>query len=106
MNNKSIKVGDILVCSWGYSMTLVDFYKVVKTTPKTAYLSKMGSKTVEQDAYGMSSRVMPGEVISSEKPLMRRIQKSNYNGELYCKITDYQYARKWDGKSKYFNDND
>ena len=105
-NNQEIKVGDILVCSWGYSMSLVDFYKVVKVTAKSAFLLKMGNKTVEHDSYGMYSRVMPSEICTTDKPLMRRIQRSHYDGELYCKITDYQYARKWDGQSKYFNDND
>lgn len=106
MNNQEIKIGDVLVCSWGYSMTLVDFYKVVKVTAKSAYLAKMGSKVVEQDNYAGHSRVMPSGICSTEKPLMRRIQKSRYDGSLYCKITDYQYARPWDGNSKYFNDMD
>ena len=32
-NPNQPKVGDILYSSWGYSMTIVDFYKVVKVSP-------------------------------------------------------------------------
>ena len=106
MNNQELKVGDVMVCSWGYSMSLVDFYKVVKVTSKSAFLLKMGNRTVEQDNYAGHSRVVPSGICTTDKPLMRRIQHSKYDGELYCKITDYQYARKWDGQSKYFNDMD
>ena len=40
----AIIVGDIFYSSWGYDQTNVDFYQVVKTTPKTIALKKIDKK--------------------------------------------------------------
>ena len=40
------KVGDIVSTSWGYSMTIVDFYQVVRVTP-----CKVELRSIEQEAH-------------------------------------------------------
>ena len=49
MNVLNAKVGDILSCTWGYSMTLVDFYKVIKVSPsgKSVTVQRLASDCVE-----------------------------------------------------------
>jgi len=37
----NVKVGDVIHTSWGYSMTLHDFYRIEKLTPKTAVVQLM-----------------------------------------------------------------
>ena len=41
-----VKKGEILAGSWGYSMTLWDFYEVVSTSPKTVVLRKLKNKVI------------------------------------------------------------
>ena len=39
-----IGIGTILANEWGYSMQLVDFYKVIKETDKTLLVERIGLK--------------------------------------------------------------
>ena len=43
---QKIKIGDIMVCVWGYSMILTDWVEVVKETPKTLVVEELQSKSV------------------------------------------------------------
>ena len=38
---KNIMTNEIMYCQWGYSMTIVDFYRVIKETAKTLLLKKI-----------------------------------------------------------------
>lgn len=40
-STKTLEVGTILKKSWGYSMTLVDWYVVVRRTAKTAWIQEI-----------------------------------------------------------------
>lgn len=98
------KVGDILYSSWGYSMTIVDFYKVIKVSPsgKSVTLQRMQSDTVEGDA-GYEGYVMPSKYEDSrEQPIKNKRISPSRNG-YSVKINRSEHAYKWDGKKKYFN---
>ena len=41
---QDVEVGDILYASWGYDMTIVDFYKVIERKPKSVKLQKLEGK--------------------------------------------------------------
>ena len=91
-----MKKGDILVSSWGYDQTNIDFYEVVKVTEKTATLIELKSNRVE-DGY-MHYRVTPIPGSGHGKPFRRRIL-----GCLEvpaCRINDSEFARLWDGTAK------
>lgn len=45
-------VGKILVSTWGYDQTNVDFFKVVRETPSSVWLQRIGSVPVESPAWG------------------------------------------------------
>lgn len=100
------KVGDILYSSWGYSMTIVDFYKVIKMTAsgKSITLQRMQSETVDGDA-GYEGYVMPSRHENkTEQPLKNKRISPNRDGDGYSvKINSSAHAYKWDGKKKYFN---
>ncbi len=98
-NPHTLKVGDILVTSWGYSMTFVDFYEIVELTGKcSAMVRKLSQVEVSEDSNGWSGRVLA--------------EKGHYVGEPFkvfritadntCKI-DGHYAHKWTGQSMYWN---
>ena len=58
-NDTDIHVDDIVYTSWGYSMTLVDFYKVISVGPKSIRIRELESKVVSGD--GMVGNIAPIE---------------------------------------------
>ena len=59
-NEYGIKVGDIFVCSWGYSMTLVNAYKVVSVSAKRCKIQEMVCEIVEGDGWMGKKAVVEG----------------------------------------------
>lgn len=57
-NVHGVKVGDIYYTSWGYDMTIINFFQVIGVTAKRAKLKEIGSKIVEGSA-GYSGKVIP-----------------------------------------------
>ena len=98
-NLDEINKGDILVCSWGYDQTNVDFYYVVKKTGLGVSIIPMSSKIQEYNHD--RDTVIPGEPNYGQKPMNRKIKK--YSGGLYVKINSFSTARKWDGRPQYFS---
>lgn len=98
-NLDEINKGDILVCSWGYDQTNVDFYYVVKKTGLGVSIIPMSSKIQEYNHD--RGTVIPGEPNYGQKPMNRKIKK--YSGGLYVKINSFSTARKWDGRPQYFS---
>ena len=99
------KVGDILYSSWGYSMTIVDFYKVVKVSPsgKSVSVQKLQDETVSGDA-GYEGYVMPTKYEETGRDTFFKNKRvSPYGNGYMINITRHQQASTWDGKKKYFN---
>lgn len=92
----TLKVGNILVASWGYSMTLVDFYEVVAVTAHGATLEMVGSTVVDGDA-GYSGRVIANPEQRTGKMTKVRVPADN------SPKVGNTWARPWDGSSQYFN---
>jgi hypothetical protein len=97
------KVGDILYSSWGYNMTLVDFYKVTAVSPsgKSITLQQLQAEIVSGDHW--SGHVMPSRHEDRrEKSIKNKRVKPSRDG-YSVKINSSANAYKWDGKEKYFN---
>ncbi len=89
--------GAILVSSWGYEQTNIDFFKVVRRTKSMVHVIELCNKTVEATDF-MSSRVIPSEETRGEV-MKKRVQC--YGGEeKHIKINSSSYARLWDGKPR------
>src|SRR5205085_2018154 len=54
----TFKVGEIIYNTWGYSMTMVDFYVVVKTTKNFVWLQEL-QQTVDENTEYLAGRVAP-----------------------------------------------
>lgn len=95
----AFKVGDILVCSWGWEQTNVDFYTVTATTPHTVELAPIASGLTENGTgnsmAGYKMPEVPPRIVSEE----RTKHRANASGSV--KITDYSWAQMWDGREKY-----
>lgn len=93
----------IYVCSWGLTMTIVDFYGVIKETEKQIVLRKLESKCVEDCGF------YAGKVVPTNEPYeymgepedVRCVKK---DGGVYDRKSGfYKSYKKWDGKPVYFN---
>lgn len=89
---KKIEVGDIIVSSWGYDQTNIDFYKVVKQTASSVWIQKLGKGYVEQTGWA-HYKVVPVDVFATETQLVRRYKEGDF-----VKISDYEFAYLWDGE--------
>ena len=96
------KVNDILVSSFGYNCTLVEFYKVVKATDKTLWLKELKWKFTEDDGYGQAGKVIP-EDVEIGSIIMKR-QPSE--GMESVKISSCERAYMWNGQPVYYNSYD
>jgi hypothetical protein len=64
---KTIAVGDILLCSWGYDANISDFYRVTKRTASTVTVEKLQSQTVGFGDFYDARRVMPSDQVATER---------------------------------------
>ena len=108
---KDIQNGSIiLVCRWGATMTLYDFYEVMKETDKTLLTIKLEKESVGSDGNGLS-KVSPKwplrpEKDRDQKPVMVRVYKQK-EGEYFNRASGYykKYTI-WDGQPKTEDYND
>lgn len=94
-----LTVGEILMSSWGYDQTNVDFYQVTRLVgPRTVELRKIASQAAEHpEGYApMTGHVtaVPGHFIGD--PFTARV-----NGGNSVIIADYATAWPWDGRPRY-----
>lgn len=90
--------GTVLSCSWGYDQTNVDYYVVVKRTPKmVTYLPMTMTETPDSI---MTGTALPGTVQYEADPIRRSIRETPYgvriNGE-----SNFQSCDVWNGRAKY-----
>ena len=97
------QVGDVLVSTWGYDQTNVDFWRVVGLTPsgKSARIVPAGSRVVEQFTGGES--VVPGALVWEQDDVTTSLVRwYDCRGEReWCVGVPRGYkntARPWDGR--------
>jgi len=71
MKETKIKVNDIMVNSWGYDQTNIDFYKVVGLTPKGIKVRKLG-KSIIEDGF-MCGKATPLNDFANDKIMTKKI---------------------------------
>jgi hypothetical protein len=92
------QVGDILVCSWGYDQTNVDYYEVVAVKGSTCTIREIGARVV--DGGRGSERVAPVAGAFIGEPMTgKRVQKTYGGG--YCVKVDDHHASQWDGQPEH-----
>lgn len=108
------EVGSVLVASWGYDQTNVDFYQVVKASKASVWVLPMSQEVVKANSF-MSEYVVPKEVVKEhfvwqwdvEAQVNVKVQKEvkpemyRWNKYGYAKVGYGQAAQVWDGKEKY-----
>lgn len=102
----SIKQGDILVCEWGATMSLVEYWKVTKVSPKTVVAVRIKEKTDESRPKGFLSRyVLPvDELVESVNVQPVRLYPREGRDGWFTKRHGFkQFFYLWDGEAKYEN---
>ena len=91
-----LKDGTILVCSWGYSMTIVNFYKVIgRKGTATVLLQGLENERVSGD--GFSGECVPGNPVGE-------VFKVRYSSKHKCaKIDSHRWLPIWGGNPAYYN---
>ena len=94
----NLKQGDVLVCSWGYDQTNIDFYKVIKLVGKQSVMLqamfKKYCKTVDGDPH---DKVAADTVKENAEPFTVRVNGKDNS----VKLSSFEYAKKWDGNPTY-----
>lgn len=88
------KLGDVLVCSWGYDQTNVDFYEVVAVTKSSVRICQIKTRYVSSD------QVMPAVGAFIGEEMLKRVSPG-YSGGYQASISSYSTAQLWDGGSRY-----
>lgn len=95
-----LKVGDILVSSWGYDQTNVDFYQVV-SVPSAHFVEirPIGGKTVEDSGNGYDRGNCVADPDHFTGPAFRK--RASHSGTVV--IESYRSAYPWDGRPRYWS---
>jgi len=89
-----LTVGHILVSSWGYEQTNVDFYQITALRgARTVELRKIGS--VSHEDLSMQGTCTPRADSFTGEAFTRRVDEDNA-----VKLTSYAWARLWDGRPR------
>lgn len=88
-NNDKIYMG-----VYNYSSVRASFYRVVKETDKTVWLSPLGKYNIGKDP--QNGVVLPDLNTPIEKDKIIRRRKDSHGG---IKISEYVYGQLWDGES-------
>lgn len=94
-NTKSIKVGDILVSTWGYDACLADFYKVTARKNKSIYIVPLAKSNTGDWVAGTSVPASPE--VPTGPAIRRLIKTSGCSGE-YVKVHAFAGAFLWNGR--------
>ena len=108
----SLKVGDILYCSWGYDQTNVDYFKVSQVIGKRKIKIIGLANSLESD--GIHDKASPSDNIGNywtqkqfyceiEKKWKRKnVELTKYaSSDNSVRISSFAWASLWDGKPKY-----
>ena len=106
LQTERFEVGQIVCSSYGYDMTLVEFYVVTRMTKATVWLRCISSIVSNDDGRGNGRAVPDMTSLKPDSPFQhvpvfrKKIQVSN--GRQY--ISDpLKCFSIWDGKPQYYN---
>jgi len=93
----AVIVGDIFFSQWGYDQTNLDYYQVVKTTPKMIALRKI-DKRMTRGRGEPTEYYMPIANKFTGPELRKKLKE--HRGRAYVDLNSYASAYKWDGKER------
>lgn len=103
---KNVKIGDVLVSSWGYEQTNVNFYQVVDVKGNFVILRGIAKSFIEKHRYD-AGQVIPSLNVFISEPFKKKIippYRISNNRNYYVKISSFETAHLTDpSKSHYIS---
>lgn len=99
---QEVEVGDILECNWGYSMSLVDYYKVIERKKASIKLAKLETKIVSGD--GGRGTCIPTDKTKPDQYVDGKLFRIGYkyDNKVVCSVNGHSCCY-WDGKPGSFD---
>ncbi len=91
----NMEVGHILEYSWGYEQTNIDFFQVVRTTPKGVYIRPIASKHVDSTGY-LQGKVVPDVDAFTGPEQFKRVSNNSVS-------MPHGWCGLWDGKPSFYS---
>ena len=105
--NSTIKVGDILAGTWGYSMTIPCFYKVTKVTPTGCKVVELNHRMVRSGDGGYNQMGWEMPVLDDARPGREQLAKwvAKWEEWQIGSKSDHsaRYVRTWNGEPVWAN---
>lgn len=101
----SLKAGDILHGSWGYDMTINEFYQIIEIKNRTVILREIGMER-KAAGYGYED-IRPSANSFIGEPIKRILQVNFYNGKAseYIKLNDVCNLYLCEDTNRYYYEN-
>lgn len=93
--------GKIVVFSWGYDQTNIDYYLITQRKGDFATLQPIGEKTSYNEKH-MIGESVPDESKKTGKPFRRKVHTSR-GEEIGIAIKSFGWASLWDGRPKRYS---
>jgi hypothetical protein len=96
----SLKPGDILVMSWGWEQTNIDFYQVLDVVGKNTITMVEICSRLEETGFMQGKRTpIKNQFVAGAEFKKKRVQVCM--GKEYVSMTSYASAHVWDGKPEF-----
>lgn len=92
----------ILTASYGYDMTINNYYKIVKEGEKTVLVQKIGRIVSNDEGRGNGTSV-PNEKVTDGEVFRAHVRGSERGTYYVSKYFPGGYADEWNGKPEYYN---
>lgn len=97
----TLKVDDVLVCSWGWEQTNVDFYKVTKSVGKNTVelvrIKAVSDPNGQEARFSMQDRAIADPKTEIGAPFRARVNMGS--GSPCITLGHREFAYPWDGKA-------
>jgi hypothetical protein len=95
----TLKVGAILVSSWGYDQTNIEFYQVTRVLGgHTVEIREIAASDTGGGSCSMSSTCTAVPDAFKGEPMLKRVSADNS-----IRIASYAHAHPWDGKTERYS---
>jgi hypothetical protein len=91
-----LALGDILVATWGYDQTNVDFFQVTKVTLKQVEIRPIASRTNTTEPMQGTAVPVPGAFTGP--PVRRAIRPGKGSYGPSVALSSYKFADRWNGR--------
>lgn len=108
---KENMIGKILHCSWGYSMTINEYVKVIKQTEKSLIVQECYAEVKDDNGMGSGRASTNGQIMKDAQPFSIKLrERVDYQGQTHRSLignmpgnSSAGYWQEWDGKESYHN---